>query len=288
MELASGARRRVGLDLAGDFAGRVLHGLRLFRTLLAMRYKTQMMYPTAYYSFMFAKAVGYASEYGVILLLMERFKALAGWSLPELLIIHSLNVVSYTIGAAFFFHVLGHIDRLIAHAELDYVLTKPVHPLLWLCGYYYTSTYASQTLLGLGVLVVAGNALGLSWTPSTVAGLALVLLGASFLQAALLLGAADVCFWTVRGRNIARLVLGFRDFVAFPVSIYGPVIRLLLTFLVPVAFLNYYPAGWLLGREEYSEVPVLVSAAPAVGVGLFVVALLFWNRGLRVYSSAGS
>jgi ABC-2 type transport system permease protein len=76
--------------------------------------------------------------------------------------------------------------------------------------------------------------------------------------------------------------------IAYPVSIYGTGVRFLLTFVVPVAFINYYPAGLFLNRPEYTEVRSLVVIAPVVGLGLFALAVALWRRGLAAYSSAGS
>jgi ABC-2 type transport system permease protein len=76
--------------------------------------------------------------------------------------------------------------------------------------------------------------------------------------------------------------------VQYPVSIYGWAVQLLLTFAIPVAFINYYPAGLLLDRPEYAQVQPLVYAAPLVGAALFALSLYVWRRGLRLYNGAGS
>jgi ABC-2 type transport system permease protein len=284
---AAGARPATRHAPLGALAG-LQHTLRVFAALVHLRYKARLMYPAAYYSFLLAKLVGYVSEYAVVWLLLERFKTIAGWSLPEVLLLHSLNVVSYTVAASFTFHLAQNIERYIVSGELDAVLLKPVHPLLWLSGYFYSPTYISQTILGMGILLWAASQLGVAWTPAMAGVLLVVLLGASLLQAALFLVASSVAFWTTRGRNIASALLALRDLVGFPISIYGPAIRLLLTFVVPVAFINYYPAGLLLDRPEFAAVRPLVVAAPAVGAGLFVAALWLWHRALRAYSGAGS
>jgi ABC-2 type transport system permease protein len=229
--------------------GRLSHAaylLRVFLTLVRLRYRTRLMYPAGYVSFLLAKLVGYVGEYAVLWLLLTRFKNIAGWTLPEVLLLHSLNVVSYTVAASFVFHIARNIESYIVTGQLDAVLLKPVHPLLWLSGFFYSPTYISQTILGMGVVLWSAAQLRVAWTPAAIAALLVMLLGASLLQAALFLVSSSVTFWTTRGRNIASAILSLRGLVDFPVSIYGPGIRLLLTFVVPVAFINYYPAGLLL------------------------------------------
>lgn len=246
------------------------------------------MYPAAYVSFLIAKLVGYVSEYAVLLLLLSRFKTIAGWTLPELLLLHSLNVISYTLAASFVFHVARNIEQYVVTGELDTVLLQPVHPLVWLSGYFYSPTYISQTILGLGVLYFAASQLGVTWGPAVVLRLVVMIVGATFLQAALFLLSSSVTFWSVRGGNISDALLSLRNLVSFPVSIYGTGVRLLLTFIVPVAFINYYPAGLLLNRPEFAAVAPLVIIAPLVGFTLFAASLWQWHRALRAYSGSGS
>ncbi|HEY8743676.1 MAG TPA: ABC-2 family transporter protein, partial [Chloroflexota bacterium] len=268
--------------------GVIRHALRIFLRLVLLRYKARLMYPVAYYAFLAAKLIGYVSEYAVLWLLVSRFQTIAGWTLPELLLLHSLNVISYTLAAFFVFHVARNIEQYVVTGELDTVLLQPVHPLVWLCGFFYSPTYISQTILGFGVLVLAASRLGVEWGVGVVLRLALMILGATCLQAALFLLSSSVTFWTVRGRNISEALLSLRDLVSYPVSIYGTGVRLLLTFIVPVAFINYYPAGLLLHRPEFAHVAPLVLVAPLVGFGLFAVALWVWQRALRAYSGSGS
>jgi hypothetical protein len=123
------------------------HALRIFGCLVALRYKARLMYPAAYYAFLAAKLIGYVSEYAVLWLLVSRFKTIAGWTLPELLLLHSLNVISYTLAASFAYHVARNIEQYVVTGELDTVLLQPVHPLVWLCGFFYSPTHVSQTIL---------------------------------------------------------------------------------------------------------------------------------------------
>jgi ABC-2 type transport system permease protein len=59
--------------------------------------------------------------------------------------------------------------------------------------------------------------------------------------------------------------------------------------VLPYAFINFYPAQFILGKEDYLGFPpVLVYLTPAVGIILFVVAYQFWRVGLNHYKSTGS
>ena len=70
----------------------------------------------------------------------------------------------------------------------------------------------------------------------------------------------------------------------YPVSVYPPALRLLFTFVLPVAFLTTVPAEALIGRGAWpwAAGSLLVAFLALVGT------LLFWHFALRHYTSASS
>jgi ABC-2 type transport system permease protein len=62
-----------------------------------------------------------------------------------------------------------------------------------------------------------------------------------------------------------------------------------LTFLLPLAFVNWYPALYVIGRPDpYGFPDWLRFASPVVAVVLVSIALLVWRTGVRRYTSTGS
>jgi ABC-2 type transport system permease protein len=70
----------------------------------------------------------------------------------------------------------------------------------------------------------------------------------------------------------------------WPVGIYPGWLRLMLTFIVPVAFAITVPAEAMTGRLTW---PVLLGAV-ALAVAMLVGSRLFWRLGVRHYSGASS
>ena len=62
-----------------------------------------------------------------------------------------------------------------------------------------------------------------------------------------------------------------------------------LTFAVPVAFVNWYPALFVLDRPDPFGLPsALQLASPVAAAVLCLLASLAWRAGLRSYRSTGS
>jgi ABC-2 type transport system permease protein len=74
------------------------------------------------------------------------------------------------------------------------------------------------------------------------------------------------------------------DTARFPVTAFPAVLRVALTFVMPIAFMTTVPAEALLGLASTASV---VSAIGISGV-MFVLSAQFWKLTIRNYSSASS
>lgn len=62
-----------------------------------------------------------------------------------------------------------------------------------------------------------------------------------------------------------------------------------MTFIVPLAFVSWLPALYVLGRDYPLDLPRWVAfLPPLVAGGCWVLAGLVWRVGLRSYRSTGS
>ncbi|RJE86181.1 hypothetical protein D3P07_19060 [Paenibacillus sp. 1011MAR3C5] len=94
----------------------------------------------------------------------------------------------------------------------------------------------------------------------------------------------------VRNTSLAQLFLhDFKDFIRYPVSIYPASIQIVLTLVVPYAFINFYPAQYFLNKQDFLLFhPVFQYLTLAVGAVLFTGAILLWRWGINHYHSTGS
>ena len=97
-------------------------------------------------------------------------------------------------------------------------------------------------------------------------------------------------FWIVRTYSIFyALTWNFRNFINYPISIYGKFIQVLLTFVIPFAFINFYPVKYFLDKKGDTLFhPILQYGTPIVGIVLFLLAYKFWTMGVNRYESTGS
>jgi ABC-2 type transport system permease protein len=93
-----------------------------------------------------------------------------------------------------------------------------------------------------------------------------------------------LAFWFVKIDNITELFYAFYEAGRYPVTIYRGLVRILLTYIVPIAFVTTFPASALLGRIDQTTTIL----GFVIAIALFVVSSRFWSFALRHYSSASS
>ena len=71
----------------------------------------------------------------------------------------------------------------------------------------------------------------------------------------------------------------------YPITIFDPVFRFIFTFVLPIAFIAYYPSLVILRPDR---IPLLTYLSPAVGILLFYLSYKFWMLGALKYDGTGS
>ena len=119
----------------------------------------------------------------------------------------------------------------------------------------------------------------------------LVVLGGSLIDLGISLVVATISFWFVRVDTLRWVVMSLeQDFTRYPISIYTRGVQIVLAFLLPFAFMNYFPATYFLQKAETGLHlnPAVGLLTPAIGIVWVSIAYLFWQTGLRHYQGTGS
>ena len=207
----------------------------------------------------------------VLSLLYSHGRSLGGWSWDAALVVLGL----YTLLDGFTSCLLQpNLSKIVGHVQngtLDFVLLKPIDSQFWLSARQVSPWGLPGVLAGV-VLIGVGLA---SAAPPTGWRDPIALLQPLGLGFTLLLCAAAILYslWFL----MAGLSIWF-------VSTYPPALRLLFTFVLPVAFLTTIPAEALLGRASAGWVAGSLLAA----VLSLILSRLFWRQALRHYTSASS
>ena len=207
-----------------------------------------------------------------------------GWTFHEVLFIWGLGETAAGLFFVLFQGLWALNQQYILHGELDRVLLRPLDPYGQVMLDHLNLEDLPVALLGMALVGWALPGLPafsvVQWLmlPVFVAAGVLVLAG-------VLTAFSSLGFRVLHRGTAVGLVYQASAFNRYPIEIFSPPVQRLLTWVVPFAFVAWFPATWYLGRLQWLPWAL---AQPLVGVGLFAGGRWLWTRGLRHYRSPGS
>ena len=199
-------------------------------------------------------------------------------------ITHASFGVAEVIGRGF-----DTFSDMIKSGDFDRFLVRPRSTTLQVAGRDFDGRIG-RLIQAVVVLCWSLHALPIAWSAAKVAVVLDMAFGAICLFYGLFVLQATLSFWTVEGLEIMNAVTyGGTETAQYPLTIYRPWFRSIFTFLIPLACVNYLPAGLLFGRTHaaLSTAPLL-ALCPIAGVLFLGFSLLCWRAGVRHYCSTGS
>ena len=101
---------------------------------------------------------------------------------------------------------------------------------------------------------------------------------------------SGISFWTVDSLEAMNIMTyGGQMMTSYPMSIYQEWLRSIFMFVIPMAFVNYYPTLWLLDKSVPIGGPAwLAFLSPLVCLLVFLAGVRMWLFGVSKYTSTGS
>lgn len=224
--------------------------------------------------------------YGIffVWVIFENIKQIHGWTFYEITFVYGLLTIAKGIDMFFCDNLYCLGLEYVREGTFDIFMIRPLSPLFQLLASYMQQDGIGLVLLG--AIVIARSLAELHITLSALDILMLlvmVLSGAAIISAINLI-MATFGFKTVNSHIIMSSVNSLQDFALYPILIYPKAIGIILTWIIPYAFVSFYPAGYFLhkGMVEYAFI------TPVIAVVLWAIALKVWSIGIKNYSSTGS
>jgi ABC-2 type transport system permease protein len=228
------------------------------------------------------------SDFAPIFFLVERFGALRGWTFAELALLYGMVATSWGVieGALFGFE---NFAAYLVEGRMDRWLLRPRSVVLQVSTFRFEARKLGRILQGLVVLALAAYSLRLD--AGSLAWVALGVLGGMlFFAGVVMLGAASQ-FWTLGHTSELQnmLTYGGSAALSYPVSVYSRWFRRVVTYGVPLAFVNYFPAIAALGRTSAAGWPAwLPWLSPFACLAMLAAGTRLFQLGLRRYESSGT
>ncbi|MEU6016769.1 ABC transporter permease [Streptomyces sp. NPDC047515] len=268
---------------------RLVEGVRAYGLIAAMWLRSTMAYRASFAMTAFGNFAATAFDFVAILLMFSHVDALGGYSLPEIALLYGASGTAFGLADL----GMGSMDRLgrrVRDGTLDTLLVRPVPVLAQVAADRFALRRLGRITQGALVLGYALVALDIDWTPLRVVMIPLMLLSGATIFAAVFVAGAAFQFVAQDASEVQNsFTYGGNTLLQYPPSIFAKDLVRGVTFVVPLAFVNWLPALYVLGRDYPLDLPDWVAFLPPVVAGLCgLLAGLAWRTGLRAYRSTGS
>jgi viologen exporter family transport system permease protein len=263
--------------------------LRAFTILAAMWIRVSWTYRTSFLVMTAASLVITGIDFVAILVMFSNVDQLGGFGLGQIAFLYGATALCLGIGDL----VVGNVERLGRHVRLgtfDAMMVRPVGVFAQVCANEFALRRLGRIAQGTAVLLWSLTVADIAWDPARVAMLgSMVACGTAIFVGLFVLGAAFQFVSSDASEVANAFTYGGNTMTQYPLTIYPTEVVKALTFLVPVAFVNWYPALFILDVPDPFGLPGwLRFAAPVAAVVVCSLAALAWRAGVRRYRSTGS
>jgi ABC-2 type transport system permease protein len=263
----------------------VSRALGVYARMIAVQIRSQAQYPGNFWLSAATSVLYSGLDLAAVFITFSNVDSLAGWTLPEVLLLYAAASFSYSIADG----VLGALDGLpemVRRGIFDILLSRPASSLLQTVTSSFSLGRIARFLQAFAILIIA-----IGWNRELQSGQAVLLLAVAIACGAIIFGslwviAASSAFWVVEaGEFVNAFTSGALFLTQYPVRLFGDWLERVVLTVFPIGFVIYVPAAFLLGKDD---VPAwLVFCLPVAVAGCVTVASLAWRRAIGHYTSAG-
>ena len=258
----------------------------MYIRLVRMTLRGRLQYRSDFWTSLVGVVILNGVNIAQVSVLAWRFNMIGGWSIGDLMILYGMFSISWSLYTIFFVRT-KELGNEITTGIFDQYLIRPMSPFLQFISREFQYVGLCDSMWGITLIIYGYHLSAIHWIASDIFLLLIFILCGAAIMAAIQVIIATISFWTIRAESLQGVIMQLTFLTRkFPISIFGNWFKVIVTCLIPVAYLNYYPVAYLLKKPDVS---IWVSfQSPIVMILLCFFATVLWKYGTRKYQSTGS
>ncbi|MFE4711598.1 ABC transporter permease [Paenibacillus sp. NPDC056722] len=267
----------------------VKHYFTVFGYYAKLAIQRQLEYPLFLVSWLLMIPTQYFAGIWMLRIIVDKFQPLEGWTFNDLAFLYGLGLLSHGLVVVFFIPTWG-TESAVLRGEFDRLLLRPLNVFFQFITGYFNFIGLIDLIPGIVIFLYAAHAVDFNWGLLSILKLIITIIGGVLIRGGIYTIVGAVAFWTKRSGNLIGMTIATLERTTmYPLTLYPYVVQVVLTFLLPIGFISFYPAESFLEKKASLELPFdMTIGTLIVGLVCMAVAYLVFRQGLRRYESAGS
>ena len=217
-------------------------------------------------------------------IIFSNTETIAGWGFGELIALLGVFRLVHTLMIALIWPNTEKFNQSIRDGSMDYTLLQPVSSMFLVTFSRITIWRAWDLILAIILIVIGVNMSGSTTTPLSILAFILLTFSGALIIYSLWIVLIALTFWFTKFDNNVTILQALLDAGRYPATVYPVWLRIIVTFVIPIAVATNVPLQGLRGDLTLGSVLLFL----AIGGVSFLIASRAWKAGLKRYSGASS
>jgi len=209
---------------------------------------------------------------------------IGGWGFPELVALLGVFRLVNTMMIALIWPNTEKFNQSIRDGSMDYTILQPVNSMFLVSFSRITVWRVWDLVLAIVLISVGIHLSGDSVTLLQILSFILLAISGVIVIYSLWIVLIALTFWFTKFDNNVTIMQALLDSGRYPVTVYPVWMRIIVTYIIPIAVATTVPLQALRGELNLSRILIFVG----IGIVSFLVASQVWKAGLKRYSGASS
>lgn len=217
-------------------------------------------------------------------IIFSNTETLGGWGIGELIALLGVFRLVNTLMIALIWPNTEKFNQSIRDGSMDYTILQPVNSMFLVTFSRITVWRIWDLVLAVVLIVVGINMSGDVTSPLQILTFVLLAITGTIVIYSLWIVLIALTFWFTKFDNNVTILQALMDAGRYPVTVYPVWLRVIVTFIIPIAVATTIPLQALRGELVSGQVLMYI----AISIASFWVASIVWKAGLKRYSGASS
>jgi ABC-2 type transport system permease protein len=261
-----------------------MYTLRLIKAFLKMNLQQALAYRSETLLSIILNLLWLGWELISLQIIFNNTSDLSGWGMGELIALLGVWRLANMMMSALIWPNTERFNASVRDGSFDYSLLQPVNS-QFLVSFTRIVVWRVWELLLAGILVSVGISMSHSLvTPFSIISFLVLTVTGGLVLYSLWIVLIAFTFWFVRFDNNVTILQALMDAGRYPATIYPAWLRLIVTFIIPIAVATTVPLQALRGDLGPSQVAMFIGISAAS----LLISSQVWRAGVKRYSGASA